>query len=117
MLAAIRRGNPNASVTILIATGCHRGTTREELIEKFGREIVDRETIVIHDCAREADMVTIGTLPSGGESFLKTMTQDLPPAEILHRIQATEKKNTLPDQWESQILARILSKHRVVLVS
>ncbi len=66
MLAAIRRGNPQAKITILIATGCHRGTTKDELIEKFGPEIVENENIVIHDCAAEDDMVTIGTLPSGG---------------------------------------------------
>ena len=66
MLAAIRRGNPNAEITILIATGCHRGTTKAELTEKFGPEIVETEKILIHDCAAEADMVTIGTLPSGG---------------------------------------------------
>ena len=66
MLAAIRRGNPDANITILIATGCHRGTTKNELIEKFGPEIVAQENIVIHDCADEANMVTIGTLPSGG---------------------------------------------------
>lgn len=67
MLRAIRRGNPHAKITILIATGCHRGTTKAELIEKFGSEIVERETIAIHDCAREEDMVTVGTLPSGGQ--------------------------------------------------
>ena len=291
MLRAIRRGNPDAKITILIATGCHRGTTKDELIEKFGPEIVANEHIVIHDCAAEEEMVTIGTLPSGGtlrinriaaeadllisegfiephffagfsggrksvlpgiaakktvywnhnaefiasdlartgilegnpihrdmiyaaktaklaficnvvinakhqvvgafagdcqqahiagteflkglcqcpkapadivitsnngypldqniyqavkgmtsgeatckdggviimvaacndghggESFMKTMTQDLSPAEILAQIQATPKKDTVPDQWESQILARILSKFRVVLVS
>ena len=31
MLKEIRTGNPDADVTILIATGCHRGTTVEEL--------------------------------------------------------------------------------------
>ena len=291
MLAAIRRSNPQAKVTILIATGCHRGTTKDELIEKFGPEIVERERIVIHDCADEANMVSIGTLPSGGDlrinrvaaeadllisegfiephffagfsggrksvlpgiaaretvywnhnadfiadthartgilegnplhgdmvyaarkaklaficnvvinarhevvgafagdceqahvagteflkglcqcprteadivitsnngypldqniyqavkgmtageatcaeggviimvaacndghggvSFMETMTQALTPAQILERIQATPKAHTVPDQWESQILARILSKFQVVLVS
>ena len=291
MLRAIRRGNPHAQITILIATGCHRGTTKAELIEKFGPEIVERERIVIHDCADEANMVTIGTLPSGGilrihrvaaeadllisegfiephffagfsggrksvlpgiaaretvywnhnadfigdpcartgilegnplhrdmiyaarqaklaficnvvinarhqvvgafagdceqahiagtkflkelcqcprtpaeivitsnngypldqniyqavkgmtageatckdggviimvaacndghggESFMQTMTQDMTPGEILANIQATPKEKTLPDQWESQILARILSKYTVILVS
>lgn len=291
MLAAIRRGNPQARITILIATGCHRGTTKAELIEKFGPQIVEKERIVIHDCAEEENMVTIGTLPSGGalrinrlaaeadllvsegfiephffagfsggrksvlpgiaaretvywnhnaefigdplartgilegnpihrdmlfaartaklaficnvvinakhqvvgafagdceqahvagteflkelcrcekapadivittnnghpldqniyqavkgmtageatckaggviimaaacddghggESFMKTMTQDISAAEILAKIQATPKKDTVPDQWESQILARILSKFQVVLIS
>ena len=291
MLDAIRRGAPEAEITILIATGCHRGTTLEELTEKFGPEIVAKERIRIHDCTRDEDMVTVGTLPSGGalrinkiaaqadllvsegfiephffagfsggrksvlpgiaaretvywnhnadfiadphartgildgnplhrdmvyaaraaklaficnvvinarhqvvgafagdcekaheagaaflkelclqekvpadivitsnngypldqniyqavkgmtageatcreggviimsaacndghggESFMATMTQDLTPAQILMKIQATPKAETVPDQWESQILARILAKHHVVLIS
>jgi tRNA dimethylallyltransferase len=35
MLEEIRKGNPEAKITILIATGCHRGTTKEELISKL----------------------------------------------------------------------------------
>ena len=66
MLSAIRRGNPQAEITILIATGCHRGTLKSELINKFGQEIVEKERIVIHDCADEDNLVTIGRLPSGG---------------------------------------------------
>lgn len=66
MLEEIRRGNPAAQITILIATGCHRATTREELIAKFGAEIVERETIVVHDCD-SADLTYLGQLPSGGE--------------------------------------------------
>ena len=49
MLAEIRKGNPNADITILISTGCHRETTREELVNKFGPEIVEQEKIVVHD--------------------------------------------------------------------
>ena len=66
MLAEIREGNPNAEITILIATGCHRGTTKEELIAKFGEEIVEKENIYIHDCLENEKLVNIGTLPSGG---------------------------------------------------
>ena len=66
MLAAIRKGNPDADITILIATGCHRATTLAELTDKFGEEIVKNEKIVIHDCAVEEDLEVIGTLPSGG---------------------------------------------------
>ena len=66
MLAEIREGNPDADITILIATGCHRYTTREELVAKFGEEIVDNEKIVVHVSTDEDRLVTIGTLPSGG---------------------------------------------------
>ena len=66
MLAEIREGNPDADITILIATGCHRYTTREELVSKFGEKIVDNEKIVVHVSTDEDSLVTIGTLPSGG---------------------------------------------------
>lgn len=67
MLRQIRAGSPDADITILIATGCHRGTRLEELEEKFGSEIVAREKILVHDCEDEDNLITIGTLPSGGE--------------------------------------------------
>ena len=50
MLAEIRTGHPQADIPTLIATGCHRGTTKEELIGKVGEKIVETEKIVIHDC-------------------------------------------------------------------
>ncbi len=67
MLSEIRKGNPDADITILIATGCHRGTTKAELINKFGEEIVENENIYIHDCDEREKLVNIGTLPSGGQ--------------------------------------------------
>ncbi len=73
MLREIREGNPDAEITLLIATGCHRGTTKEELIYKFGTEIVERERIVIHDCDDDENMVSLGLLPSGGELILNKL--------------------------------------------
>lgn len=67
MLEEIRSVSPDAQITILIATGCHRGTTKQELIEKFGSEIVEHEKIYIHDCDEREKLVNIGVLPSGGE--------------------------------------------------
>lgn len=32
MLAEIREGNPDADITLLVATGCHRNSKKEELI-------------------------------------------------------------------------------------
>jgi len=66
MLEEIRKGNPDADITILISTGCHRETTKEELIEKFGPEIVAKEKIHVHNCDDESMLVNIGVLPSGG---------------------------------------------------
>ncbi|MEG6586224.1 nickel-dependent lactate racemase [Dendrosporobacter sp. 1207_IL3150] len=67
MLEEIRSGNPDADITFLIATGFHRLTTKEELIHKFGEEIVANEKIVIHNAFDPNVMVNIGKLPSGGD--------------------------------------------------
>lgn len=66
ILAEIRAVNPQANITLLIATGCHRGTTKAELVDKFGEEIVATENIYVHDCDERDKLVNIGTLPSGG---------------------------------------------------
>jgi len=73
MLRQIREGNPQADITILIATGCHRGTTREELVSKFGEQIVANEKIYIHDCDEKEMLVNIGTLPSGSPCEINTL--------------------------------------------
>ncbi|WP_455649936.1 nickel-dependent lactate racemase [Enterocloster citroniae] len=64
MLREVRRFNPQVKITILIATGCHRGSTRDELVRKFGREVYEQEHIVIHDCLKDT-MADYGILPSG----------------------------------------------------
>ena len=66
MLREIREGAPEAEITLLVATGCHRGTTKEELTAKCGKEIVENERIVIHDCDDRENLVPLGVLPSGG---------------------------------------------------
>ena len=76
MLSEIREGNPQADVTILIATGCHRGTTKDELIAKFGEEIVKNEKIYIHDCDESDMLVSIGALPSGGECVISRIAYE-----------------------------------------
>lgn len=76
MLSQIRMGNPDADITILIATGCHRGTTKEELTDKFGVDIVREEKIVVHDCEDESMLVDIGTLPSGGRLIINRLAAE-----------------------------------------
>lgn len=64
MLRRIRQGNPNAQIRILVATGCHRATTLEELKEKLGVEVVEQEEVLIHDALNDP-MSDKGILPSG----------------------------------------------------
>ena len=65
VLAALRKGSPDIAITLLVATGFHRLTTREELVSKLGQEIADSERIVIHDAFNGDSNVQIGVLPSG----------------------------------------------------
>ena len=76
MLREIRAGSPDANITILIATGCHRETTRQELVDKFGAEFVEKEHIYIHDCDEREKLRNIGMLPSGGECEINTIALD-----------------------------------------
>lgn len=73
ILKEIRRGNPDADITILISTGLNRETTREELESKFGPEITEHETIIVHDCDDTDNMVYLGKLPSGGNMYINRL--------------------------------------------
>ncbi|MBO5746643.1 MAG: nickel-dependent lactate racemase [Clostridia bacterium] len=67
MLEEIKSVNPDADITVLIATGCHRGTTREELVAKFGEDVLNQVNIYVHDCDERDKLVNLGVLPSGGD--------------------------------------------------
>ncbi|HBE00856.1 MAG TPA: nickel-dependent lactate racemase, partial [Spirochaetia bacterium] len=67
LLSEIRRTNPSAQIIILIATGFHRPSTREELIEKFGMQIASKEKIIVHDAFNEKQNIHLGRLSSGNE--------------------------------------------------
>ncbi len=76
MLKEIREGNPGADITLLIATGFHRETTEEELISKFGGEIVRNERIVIHDSRDMDGMANLGVLPSGAPLLINKIAAE-----------------------------------------
>ena len=69
-----------------------------------------KEGAVLIMCADLAD----GT---GGEGFYLSLKNCETPAAHFAQCAATPQSETIPDQWESQILARILMKHRVIFVS
>jgi len=76
LLRRIRAAQPDANIKILVATGFHRPSTRQELIDKYGQEIVDHEQIVMHVSTDDAAMVKIGTLPSGGECIVNRIAAE-----------------------------------------
>lgn len=76
LLRRIRSVNPDAQIRILVATGFHRPSTPEELINKYGQEIVEKEEIVMHFSHDDASMVKVGTLPSGGECIVNRIAAE-----------------------------------------
>ena len=53
----------------------------------------------------------------GGEGFYNSLKACESPAALYESIMATPQDATMPDQWKSQILARILSNHMVIFVA
>ena len=53
----------------------------------------------------------------GGEGFYRTLAEANSPEEVLEKLRKIPATETIPDQWESQILARILSKNPVIVVT
>ena len=79
-----------------------KGLTAAEASAKVGAVLIM--------CADLAD----GT---GGEGFYQSLKNCESPGAHFAQCAATPQNATIPDQWESQILARILMKHRVIFVS
>lgn len=76
LLEEIRKYNKDVKITILIATGMHRPTTHEELVNKYGEKIVKEEEIVIHNAYEDSDMTFKGILPSGGELWVNKLVDE-----------------------------------------
>lgn len=76
LLRRLRAANPGLDITILVATGMHRPTSRTELEAKFGAELLASERIVIHDSRDEGALVHLGTLPSGGELWVNRLAAE-----------------------------------------
>jgi nickel-dependent lactate racemase len=80
ILRRLRELDPDINIKILVATGFHRPSTREELIYKMGEEIVNNEEILMHISTDESQMVKAGVLPSGGDFYLNKLAYE---ADIL----------------------------------
>lgn len=58
-------GVPDKNITILVAVGMHRASTREEKIEKLGKRIVERYNVVDHDAENPDMLVDLGLTSNG----------------------------------------------------
>ena len=73
-------------------------------------EAVCREGGVIVMCSACGD-------GHGGDAFFRMLSEASSPAELMERILAVPADRTEPDQWQVQILARVLRRNRVILVT
>lgn len=76
LLRRIRSIEPDADIKILVATGFHRPSTKAELIDKYGEDIVMHEQIVMHVSTDDIAMKQIGTLPSGGPCIINRIAAE-----------------------------------------
>ncbi|MBE6370153.1 MAG: nickel-dependent lactate racemase [Lentisphaerae bacterium] len=53
----------------------------------------------------------------GGEEFFHVLSKDESASDLLERVRAIPRDCTTPDQWQYQILARILANFTVIMVS
>lgn len=53
----------------------------------------------------------------GGQVFYETFRDEPDVDRMMERFLATPAEGTIPDQWQSQIFARVLKRARVIYVS
>ncbi len=75
-LEELRKGSPDADITILIASGLHRATTEEEQRRMFGDRIVDQEKIVVNRAFDPEQYINMGILPSGAEFHVNRLAAE-----------------------------------------
>ncbi|MBQ1319237.1 MAG: lactate racemization operon protein LarA, partial [Solobacterium sp.] len=70
-------------------------------------------------CAEGSVIIAAGECRDGigGDGFYKTFKECTDISALLKEFRATPKEETILDQWQSQIFARILEKHKVIFVS
>jgi nickel-dependent lactate racemase len=63
-------GIKKEKIKIIVATGMHRASTREEKVEMYGQEVVDQYTILDHDCENNDLLESIGETKRGTHVYV-----------------------------------------------
>ena len=66
---------PADRIAIMIASGTHRATTRDELVEMLGADIVERNRIVVHDAFDDAQLASLGEVGGVPVSLNRTWVE------------------------------------------
>ncbi len=69
-------GIPRDRITLVVATGIHRGDTPEEMADTLGADIVANYRVVNHDCDDESNLVYVGTLVHGTEFYVNKLVYE-----------------------------------------
>ncbi|NLL62502.1 MAG: nickel-dependent lactate racemase [Candidatus Atribacteria bacterium] len=69
-------GVKKENIIFLIATGAHRGNTREENIKTFGEELVSSYQFVNHSCDDEG-LIDLGELKSGNRLLVNPIVEQI----------------------------------------
>lgn len=76
LIEELRRKNRGIKISVLVATGLHRSTSKSEMIEKFGEELLATCDFHIHDAEDRSNLCDFGVLPSGGKLCLNRMLEE-----------------------------------------
>jgi len=69
-------GVPDERITVVLATGTHRGHTPEELVKVCGPDAVRRVTIRDHRCDAKAEVVEVGRTPAGNRVWFNRLVTE-----------------------------------------
>mgnify|MGYP002621759316 CR=1 FL=1 len=86
LLEAMRRENPELSLEVLVATGLHEKPDSRVIREKFG-DLPDRIPIYWHDARDRENLVSLGTLPSGGPLLVNRRHDEIAQIRDVHHVQ------------------------------
>lgn len=67
-------GIKDEDIKFLVGTGAHRAHTKQEDIDNFGQEIVNKYQVISHDC--DENNVSLGTLSTGNELLINKVWVD-----------------------------------------
>ncbi|MGB2804276.1 MAG: nickel-dependent lactate racemase [Candidatus Zixiibacteriota bacterium] len=67
-------GIKDENIKFLVGTGAHRAHTKQEDIDNYGQEIVDKYEVISHDC--DKNNVSLGNLSTGNELLIDKVWVD-----------------------------------------